>query len=232
MGENTDEIRDGLSAKAVRKEIEKFHVLGKDEYLRKASEYLDVKGSLDSRSYNLRTKYGLMPMKVIARMAFARNNKSSSAYGSVYYAEVVKDLGFICQHTPNTKTADSLVPENKQYYASLSRPQQSKFRALLVKEGKARCAFTGCQVLDALEAAHIVPKVNEGVDSADNGFLLRADVHKLFDAELISVAPKSGKLRFDDRISSYYRTELFTEIDLSEGQAQSLKKRKKLHRPT
>jgi len=42
-------------------------------------------------------------------------------------------------------------------------------------------------VADVLEAAHILPYLNEKRNHVSNGLLLRADVHTLFDLGLIAV---------------------------------------------
>jgi predicted restriction endonuclease len=40
-----------------------------------------------------------------------------------------------------------------------------------------------------LEAAHIVPFLGKHTNSPDNALLLRADLHTLFDRELLSIDP-------------------------------------------
>ncbi|MBH1483273.1 HNH endonuclease [Stenotrophomonas maltophilia] len=57
-----------------------------------------------------------------------------------------------------------------------------------------RCAMTGCDVADALEAAHIRPYSGQSSNMVSNGLLLRADVHTLFDLYLISVDPASLRM--------------------------------------
>ena len=42
-----------------------------------------------------------------------------------------------------------------------------------------------------LEAAHIMPYRGTAYDHPENGLLLRADIHRLFDRLLISVNPKT-----------------------------------------
>lgn len=65
-----------------------------------------------------------------------------------------------------------------------------------------RCAVTGERTYPVLEAAHIVPVHRGGPHRADNGLVLRSDIHKLFDAGYVSVDPSgnfmvSSKLRDD-----------------------------------
>lgn len=49
--------------------------------------------------------------------------------------------------------------------------------------------MSGCEVLEALEAAHIFKYRGEADNHLSNGGLLRADLHKLFDANLLGIHP-------------------------------------------
>jgi hypothetical protein len=69
------------------------------------------------------------------------------------------------------------------------RRGQPKFRLLLIKAYEGRCTLTNCDALEALEAAHIVPVSQDGPDNPTNGILLRADVHTLFDLNLLGLRP-------------------------------------------
>lgn len=69
------------------------------------------------------------------------------------------------------------------------RPGQGAFRAALLDLYGERCAVTGCAERIALEAAHIVPFRGEHTNAPENGLLLRADLHLLFDARLMAVHP-------------------------------------------
>jgi hypothetical protein len=69
------------------------------------------------------------------------------------------------------------------------RRGQPKFRKLLLKEFEEKCAITGCNVKETLEAAHIIPYKGEQTNVLENGLLLRADIHTLFDLGLITVNP-------------------------------------------
>ena len=53
-----------------------------------------------------------------------------------------------------------------------------------------RCAVTGCDAVAALEAAHIVPYTGPQSNHVTNGLLLRADIHTLFDIDLIGIHPE------------------------------------------
>ena len=70
---------------------------------------------------------------------------------------------------------------------------QGGFRTLVIEAYDRRCAVTGERSLPALEAAHIKPFSLVQNHATPNGLLLRADIHKLFDAGYVSVDPS---LRF------------------------------------
>lgn len=67
------------------------------------------------------------------------------------------------------------------------RRGQPKFRNELLRAYSRRCAFTNCAVEQVLEAAHIISYMGPNTNHVQNGLLLRADVHTLFDMQLIGV---------------------------------------------
>jgi hypothetical protein len=69
------------------------------------------------------------------------------------------------------------------------RRGQQKFRASLVSRYGTRCMVTGCKLQEILEAAHINPYKGEKDNHPANGLLLRADIHTLFDLNLIGIRP-------------------------------------------
>lgn len=73
----------------------------------------------------------------------------------------------------------------------VQRQGGAAFRASLIKAYGERCAITDCDAIDALEAAHIVPYRGPHTDAVENGLLLRADLHTLFDRDLLDVDPMS-----------------------------------------
>lgn len=78
----------------------------------------------------------------------------------------------------------------------LIRPRlgQGAFRVLVTDIYNRRCAITHERTLPALEAAHIRPYGDGGAHEAQNGLLLRRDIHSLFDAGYVTVTPD---LRFE-----------------------------------
>lgn len=85
------------------------------------------------------------------------------------------------------------------------RGQQNFHNSLISAYGK-KCTITGCPILDVLEAAHIVPYRGTYTNRTSNGLLLRADLHTLFDCNLLTIDPETIKIHLDPRIrNSEYR---------------------------
>jgi hypothetical protein len=69
------------------------------------------------------------------------------------------------------------------------RRGQTKFRDALCRRYGNRCLVTGCEIVAILEAAHIDPYRGQDSHHPENGLLLRADIHTLFDLDLLGVEP-------------------------------------------
>ncbi|MGE8464498.1 MAG: HNH endonuclease [Pseudomonas capeferrum] len=75
--------------------------------------------------------------------------------------------------------------------ATVVRPQQGNFRSALFLRYGGACCITGCKVDTLLEAAHIIPYRGDQTDDVTNGLLLRVDLHRLFDAHLVTINPNT-----------------------------------------
>lgn len=73
----------------------------------------------------------------------------------------------------------------------VERRGQPDFRNKLIAAYGGRCAITGCDAVAALEAAHIVPYSGPQSNHVSNGLLLRADIHTLFDLDLVRIDPQA-----------------------------------------
>lgn len=71
----------------------------------------------------------------------------------------------------------------------VQRGGQHRFREQLLVAYRNRCAVTGCSLVPVLEAAHIQRYLGEHTNSVTNGRLLRADIHTLFDLNLLGINP-------------------------------------------
>ena len=91
----------------------------------------------------------------------------------------------------------STIEDGRQrLFAAIARRQgQGLFRNALLSAYSGRCAITRARTPWVLEAAHIVPYRGTKTNVLQNGLLLRADVHTLFDLGLISIEPSERKIR-------------------------------------
>ena len=82
------------------------------------------------------------------------------------------------------------------------RQGQAKFREQLIDAYGSRCAVTGTSVPATLQAAHIVPYRGPATNRIENGLLLRADIHNLFDLGLIQIHPETLTISIDEELRS------------------------------
>lgn len=86
----------------------------------------------------------------------------------------------------------NMADARQRVLASLAvRQGQQKFRNALKAAYQNTCALTGCSVVEVLEAAHIIGYRGKHTNRVQNGLLLRADIHTLFDMGLIGFDPST-----------------------------------------
>ncbi len=93
---------------------------------------------------------------------------------------------------PRPLVASAGEPESPRYgEPQLVRPRlgQGTFRIAVTGAYRGACAVSREHSLPVLEAAHIRPFGSEGSHEVVNGLLLRADIHRLFDAGYVTVTP-------------------------------------------
>jgi hypothetical protein len=78
------------------------------------------------------------------------------------------------------------------------RQGQAKFREKLLDAYGSKCAITGGGVTSTLQAAHIFPYRGTQTNTVQNGILLRADVHNLFDLGQIQIDANTLKITVSD----------------------------------
>lgn len=74
------------------------------------------------------------------------------------------------------------------------RQGQAKFREKLFDAYDGRCAITRTRIAATLQAAHIMPFRGPETNNVQNGLLLRADIHNLFDLGLIQIHPDTFRI--------------------------------------
>jgi putative restriction endonuclease len=87
------------------------------------------------------------------------------------------------------------------------RDRQSAFRDSLLRL-YGRCAVTGYEAPQTLDAAHILRYRGVSSHTAANGLLLRADIHRLFDMHALSVEPETGRVKIGRNLESTRYAEL------------------------
>lgn len=80
------------------------------------------------------------------------------------------------------------------------REGQPEFRRQVIELYESRCAISSCETVDTLEAAHILPFKGKESNQPWNGILLRADLHLLFDKNLLTIDPATLRVRLNPRL--------------------------------
>jgi hypothetical protein len=86
-----------------------------------------------------------------------------------------------------------------------ARRGQRQFRDALRARYQNRCVVTGCGIVAILEAAHISPYRGDKENHPENGLLLRADIHTLFDLDLLGIEPDHLRVELHPEIVEEYR---------------------------
>lgn len=97
------------------------------------------------------------------------------------------------------------------------RRGQQDFRKKLLERYDKTCVITGCKIIDILEAAHIRPYRGKNDNNPSNGLLLRADIHTLFDLNLVAIEPDSHLVHFHSKVIGDYKQFHLTQIKTSNG---------------
>lgn len=107
----------------------------------------------------------------------------------------------------NVFDPESIEDARRKKLASIVvRQGQPAFRKTLLEAYEGRCALSGCDVEEVLEAAHICGYMGEQTNDVRNGLLLRADLHTLYDRDLFAIEPVSHRLHIAQELTnSEYR---------------------------
>ncbi|WP_233435163.1 HNH endonuclease [Raoultella ornithinolytica] len=113
-------------------------------------------------------------------------------------------LGGLIQLSPADADSDDIPLDIEDQRKAVlrqikQRRGQKAFRdSLLVQTAK--CAVSGCEIVDILEAAHITAYKNDTHNHVSNGLLLRCDMHTLYDLDLFAIDPDSFVIYFAPEI--------------------------------
>ncbi|MBN8503347.1 MAG: HNH endonuclease [Burkholderiales bacterium] len=99
---------------------------------------------------------------------------------------------------------NSLDERVARFAAVEVRTEQRAFREAVFRACGGRCVVSGCDVPEALEAAHLIGRDwRQGQNAATDGMLLRRDLHTLYDRGLLRIT-ESGQVELDSSLLSYY----------------------------
>ena len=115
-----------------------------------------------------------------ARLGFDTSQHTFVAFQSELALNTADEKGQFEPTSPMTASQNILE-------AITHRRGQKQFRHSLLAAYSSRCAITGCDVPELLEAAYILGYKGRQTNHISNGLLLRTDIHTLFDLRLITV---------------------------------------------
>ncbi|PPU07892.1 HNH endonuclease signature motif containing protein [Xanthomonas arboricola] len=102
--------------------------------------------------------------------------------------------------------ATALRERARQFAQVAIRPEQRAFRNRVFVACGGRCVVTGCAAMPALEAAHRRGRRwQDGHNGAHDGWLLRRDVHALYDKGLITLSDDGARVEVDPSVANDYQ---------------------------
>jgi len=100
---------------------------------------------------------------------------------------------------------DSLEAKAAKFVSVEVRPDQATFRRRVFLASGGRCVISGCDLLRALDAAHRKGRNwRLGHNSAEDGYLLRKDLHALYDSGLLRITD-DGVVEFEPLAMPHYK---------------------------
>jgi hypothetical protein len=111
---------------------------------------------------------------------------------AAYFALVTTYRHVLAQgmdHPPEAVPAGPLTEEDLEdkFGRVKLRPAQQRFRRCVLARYGIHCAVCGIDIPELLEAAHLVPKSDWGIDEPDNGLPFCRTHHRAFDDGLITI---------------------------------------------
>jgi len=129
---------------------------------------------------------------------------ASNSHDSLY-DELMK---IVKQDSEVQELVEQLINHPKYAERTIAiRQGQPEFRRSLLKKYK-RCMITHCIDSHVLQACHILPYSQSHDNSLENGLLLRADIHILFDKKLITIDNN-----FNVRVSENIHSPKYRELN-------------------
>jgi len=126
---------------------------------------------------------------------------------------IPRALKFLVPIIRNLVEADlnQVEPGQRQFIKRLIRDRQAKFRSDILQAYNGACAVTCCEIQECLEAAHLDRYADTYDDHVTNGILLRADLHRLMDARLMTFLWSEEVLRV--RINPSVKEKVYRDLN-------------------
>lgn len=100
------------------------------------------------------------------------------------------------------RARDPVLPGGHRSVVVRARVGQREFRRSVLEDFGSNCAFTGPNVPEALDAAHLYRFAEHGIHHVHGGLPLRKDLHRLFDLGHVRVDPERLRLDLSDRMKA------------------------------
>jgi len=108
------------------------------------------------------------------------------------------------QVVPEPESTD-LEVKAARFVSVEARPDQAAFRREVYLACNGKCVISGCDVVQVLDAAHKHGRSwRLGHNRAEDGYLLRKDLHALYDNKLLWITD-NGKVALDSSVMEHYR---------------------------
>lgn len=105
----------------------------------------------------------------------------------------------------NSSMSDSFEVRVTKFASIEIRPEQAAFRRKLFSAYNGRCVVSGCDVVRALDAAHRHGRQwRNGHNDVMDGFLLRKDLHALYDSKSLTISD-GGLVELSDEVFEHYK---------------------------
>lgn len=164
----------------------------------------------DARDYVVVYNNNFVPAKFLMAVAqkyfngiVASPNDFSGGVSSGTVGHRLRELGFdVIKLSSQEENFENRDAREKRLIRV--RKQQSEFRRRLISEVK-QCEISGCDVVEALEACHIVGCAQDGSYCTDNAILLRRDLHSIFDSNILKISPENFEVKIDQSCTYYHK---------------------------
>lgn len=200
LAASVDAYREMLRMQTEKTKFVKAHI-----YRDLANRFGRDEGAFERRMQNISALYEQSGLEWVVGLKPQKN------IGSAIKAKLIAMMGHISEQSSVDLEFEAATKEAEQSHAFdpvnvedarsrvvasiVRRRGQSAFRKGLLAAYGSRCAISGCDLPEVLEAAHIHPYKGEYTHALSNGLLLRADLHTLFDLYLIAIEPQTLRIR-------------------------------------